>query len=327
MSGIGGCPRAICAQRLGYDELPTTTYDKERLKHYTRMELIAAEQISDLGYELQNSGLCQDCVDRFGDERHGIHVEINTPLYELIGHLDRRLILEQSYPVEIKSLGKSSFKKFYDKRFEAFPEYAGQECCYLEAEQLPGIYWIMERDSGRNQKYIVNDYKNELSLPGFEKIELPITFDQILDKLNLIELSAQENVLIDGVASDMCQFCKFYYLCDKSDGNREITNDTTPHLISASDQYKAGAAMETEGKQMKSNAVAVLLDHMKRGKIDKYKNNVISLSFRGQRTKKWLDEQTIRKLAPDDIIRLAEKESAPFDDYTIRTIKGKNNEV
>ena len=330
MSTVGNCPRTLAARRLGYEPTPQSPEDIAQLNHYSRLEAVAAQQIADMGYKVEPSSKCQVCEERYGTERLGIHVEIDTPLYLLVGHLDRRLILGSIFnlnliynklPIEIKSLGKSSWLKFQKEQFSGFTSYAGQECVYLEAEKSPGIYWVMERDSGKALKYVVNDFNNALKLDDFERITLPITFDQIEDKLNLIELSVQENQLPEGEESDNCWFCRYRYLCIKTE-DKKLKVEESPILIEAAESYKTALELEKQAEEMKSVAKDTLLLHSKQNKVDKYRVSGVSFSYHGQKTKTWLDDKVVKEAAPD-IYRLALKESKPFDSYTIRILKEK----
>lgn len=321
MSEVGGCSRVLAARRLGYEPTPIPKEEIDQLNHYSQLEAIAAQQIINLGYRIEPSPKCQICLERYSTKRYGIHVEIDLPLYLLMGHLDRRLIINgKSYPVEIKSLGKVSWLKFQKEQFNGFPSYVGQECAYLQAKGVPGIYWIMERDSGKSQKYIVNDFNNELPLDGFERITLPITFDQIEDKLNLVELSVQENQLPEGEESDGCWFCRYKFLCVKKE-DKELKVEESPVLVEAAESYKTALELEKQAEEMKSVAKDTLLLHSKQNQIEKFRVSGLSVSYRGQRTKTWLDESVIRKSVSEEIIRLATRESKPFDDFSIRRLK------
>ena len=301
MSTVGNCSRVLAAKRLGYKPTPQSLQDIAKLNHYSRLEAVAAQQIIDLGYQVELSMACQTCLDRYEIEKHGIHVEINTTLFLLIGHLDRRLILsDRKLPIEIKSLGKASWIKFQREHFSAFPSYAGQECAYLQAENQPGIYWVMDRDSGDSLKYIVNDSNNEISLNNFEKINLPITFSSIEDKLNQIEIYVQDNVLPDAVERDDCFWCHYSYLCHKKeDLNKELKMETTSFLVEMAEDYKYALELEKTAAEIKSNAKDILLQHCKQNNVERYRCSGLSVSYRGTKTKEYLDTASLKKLKPE----------------------------
>ena len=315
MSTTGECSRALAAARLGYEPTPMTKTDEARLQHYSRCEALAAQQIMDMGFRVQAGDYCSKC------QRYGIHVEVDTALFLLVGHLDRRLALNGRWlPVEIKSLGKASWMKFSKSQFGAFSNYAGQEVCYLEAEKQPGIYWVMERDSGEPLRYIVNDTENMIDLDGFERVTLPVTFDQIMDKLNLIEVVVQDGSLTEGEEGDSCYFCRYKFLCVKPE-EKTLKVETLPSLVEAAEMYRQGKEQEKSAKEMVETARDTFLLHAKNNRIDKYKVSGVSVSYRGQKTKVWLDERIIRAEASPELIRLATRESEPYDDYSIRLLK------
>ena len=318
MSGAGECLRALAAERLGYEPLPRTRSDEDRLLYYSRCEALAAAQITDLGYRLEPSSLCQLCKDRYGDERYGIHVEIDTTLFTLVGHLDRRLVLDDNkLPVEIKSLGRFAWQRFAKERFDGFTGYAGQEACYLEAEGMPGIYWVLNRDTGQHLSYIVNDHSNQIKLDGFEKISLPITFNQIMDKLNEVEVCASEGTLPDSIIIDDCRWCRYKYLCIQEDKN--IKEETSSDLVAASKQYEEARELERTANELKQEATQTLLNHSKATKIDKFRVGNISLTYRGQKVRESIDVKTL-KLEVPDLYEKYKKESKPFDDFSIRIL-------
>jgi len=315
----------MAANQLGYDPLPQKPDDLARLEHYTRMEAVAARQILDLGFILEDGGKCPICSEG-GRERHGIHIEKETTLFKMVGHLDRRLIIQpRTIPVEIKSLGPNSFSNFRKTQFKMFPGYEFQECCYLEVEQSPGLYWCMNRDTGEHLSYLVNDIHNEISLkdlpPDTSRLTLSVTFDRVVDKVNQIEIEVQSGTLPAAEESAGCWFCRYKFLCNKESGKEKnkVVDDSV--VIEAANNYKEAIDQEKAAVTMKNVARDTLIYHAKKNSIDKYRCAGVSVSYRGARTKKWLDETTIRKGAPEELIRLAERESAPYDDATIKKLK------
>lgn len=325
MSEVGDCPRALIAPRLGYEPIPEKdSVNKDiLLDHASECEALAAKQIIKAGYLLENGGVCQVCLNRFGNKRDGIHVELDTPLYSLYGHLDRRIFVNDKwYPVEIKSLGRFTWEKFARKGFDTYPSYIGQVLCYLEAEQSPGIYWVMNRDNGQSLKLVINDFKNELDLPGFEKINLAPTYKDIIDKLNDVEIAAQYEELIDGIKTDNCRWCQYRYLCFDMKEEEEAKEEITlPDLVEAAQMYKEGHEMSKTGEQMKEIGRLSLVSHAKNTDTPKFRTGGVSVRYRGQKTKTWLDNEVIKAHLDDEVIRLATRESAPYDDVSIRILK------
>ena len=321
MSEAGGCIKALTAVRLGYEPSEKrTSDDEERLLYYTWCEDIAALQLTNRGYVLEGGDTCNICHNR-----KGIHVEVETDLFNLTGHLDRRILTpnsrHSSYPVEIKSLGRFSSDNFKRHKFDGFPDYVGQELCYLQAEGKPGVYWIMNRDSGQCTGYIVNDFDNELNLPGFEKLVLPITFDNIAERLNEVEIFANAVQLPDveyDSSNPQCKWCGFKYLCRSGQPTSEPTSEK---LITASELYKESKGFESQAKDRYDQAKSIWTDHiMSNGlkKGDKFKAAGVSVSYGGQITRKSVDESKLAELVSSDILSQVYKESKPWEDIRPR---------
>jgi hypothetical protein len=319
MSEIGGCERALCADRLGNKPTALSAQNLKDLAYYTMCESLVAQQLMNEGFRIESGGLCLACKSKYGIERQGIHVEMSLPLFNLIGHLDRRVVIgDKRYPVEIKSLGKGSYDKFWKGKFDDFKPYAWQECCYLEAEKVPGLYVVMNRDSGRLQKYIVNDFENSLQIDGFEHIELPVKFSEIVDKIENIEILASCNEMPE-VECENYWFCRYKFLCQKQE--EKFKSLDSPELLGAGKMYREGDRLEKQGKDMKETSKAALLAHSKANVINKFKAGGISFSYRGETFREWVDLDTFRKKASPELLAEAMRKSKPYDDCTIRITK------
>jgi hypothetical protein len=325
MSETGACPKVLTAKMLRYESKEQTTEDLERLKHYSRCEALAAAQIEDAGFHVEGGELCQKCKDEYGLERYGIHIEVETPFFILTGHLDRRAHLDNALypviPVEIKSLGKASFNRFSKSGFAEFPEYEHQEACYLHHEGTPGMYWCMNRDTGESLRYIINDKNDKINLPGFQKITLNTSFDDVSNKLNDVILDASEKKLPDvQLGGKQCMYCNFTYLCDK-DSKGVVTLDL-PKLIQASQLYLNGDDMIKQGEHDKDEATQILLNHSKVNKEPKFRVGGISFSYQGMTSKTSWDGVAIRQDVPEEQWRKWYKAGKPYEGYTIRKVKG-----
>jgi len=322
MSSSGECIRALVAERLGYEPMARKPGDEERLKYYTRLEDVAAAEIEDMGFQLKEGGLCQTCLEKYSIERRGIHVEYDTPNFTLVGHLDRILNMAgHDYPVEIKCLGKSSWDKFEKGQFNSFLGYAAQECCYLAATDMPGIYWIMNRNDGEPLKYVVDNPAHplvKLTLQGFERIQLPITIEQIVDKINTVELYLSIGELPDGDTDD-CFFCRYKYLCQETGTDMQVID--APDLVEAAETYKQGLKLEKEGKQLKSTGTQSLLLHAKQSQLSKFQVSLVSFSYHGTVTEEYFDQELFKKQEPEQYKKYLKKKK-PYDKYSIRLLKG-----
>jgi hypothetical protein len=332
MSETGHCPRVLSAIRLGEKPKETGELDLARLKHYSRLEAVAAEGLWDEGFEVLDAGECKIC----NNGRCGHHIEIEEGLFRLIGHIDRRVILpdKRQLPVEIKSLGPASWKEFEADQFKGSMSYAYQEASYLKHENSPGIYWVMNRDSGKTLKYIINDFNNEYNFPGFTKLTLPVTYEQIVDKLNSIELDVAEGKLCDPVPNEDCHWCHFTHLCTGNNKKFKIFVDDG-EVKKAAIEYKSALEAEKLATSRKQSATGTLLGYAKMEGNEKFKTQGISFSYNGPKYKTTHDIDKLerilkdlnmidsqgKKITCDTIINQIEKRGNMYDGYTIRVIE------
>lgn len=332
MSETGSCPRVLSAQKLGNEPKSRSELDLDRLSYYSSLEAVAADRLGAEGFTVIDAGECPICHNG----RCGHHIEMEEGLFKLVGHLDRRIILPdgRQLPVEIKSLGDVSWKEMEKTQFKDHMSYAFQEACYLKHENSPGIYWVMHRDNGRILKYIVNDTNNEYNLSGFTKITLPITYDQIIDKLNLVEIDVADNKLCDPDPNNDCFWCGYKYLCTGTNTKLTIFADD-PKIKQAAEDYKKAQEQYKLCEKEKQDACNTLVEYAKVAGNEKFKTGNISFSYHGLKYKVTTDEDKLGRLLQsynmtdsagikvtyDDIMKQVEKRSKMFDSYTIRIIE------
>ena len=330
MSDSYGCPRAMVAQRIGYEPAarPAWQDNTELLRYATLCEAVAAQQIKDLGYEVLEAGLCTKCMST-GRERSGFHVELETPLLTLLGHEDRRIVIDgMEFPVEIKSLGKNSWNEFAKNGFESSLGYAGQEACYLEAEKKPGIYWVLNRDNGKSLKYIINDFGHLLNLPKFEKLFLPITFNQVLENLNIVEIYTQSKELPEALYSEKkCIWCDFKYLCTKEDlldTAKDTGLVTDDMIVNAGKMYKEGKELEDKATELMEMSKEILIAHAKKNGVGKFNTKDVKVNYIGMTQRSYVDEKKLKELVSDEIISHVMKPGKSWDNIRI-TVVDKND--
>ena len=315
MSGSGYCLRAIVAESLEYEPIKHTQAEETLLLHATRCENLAAMQMQDEGLEIIDGGHCDRCG------RNGFHVEIEEDDFILVGHLDRKVIINGTeYPVEIKSLGRFRHLMFKKKLFEPFPEYATQEICYMRSQRKPGIYWVMSRDTGEPLKYIVNDFGGDLKIPGFTHLELDLTYNEIVSNLIVAQYYIQTKTLPDEVHSNGCKWCNYRYLC-------EIGNETLPEvgdlgLVQAANLYREGKDARDKAEDDMDRATASILKYAKESETSKFKiTDIASVSYGGLVSRPRVDEARLKDERPD-IYKQYIKMTKPFEDIRIYLKKG-----
>ena len=325
MSGAGGCPRSIAAPRLGFDPIAETEGSLVLLEHASEHEEIASRRLEKEGYELVGGGECEKCFNETGNIRKGIHVEIETSLIRLLGHLDRRIKVNDAwYPLEIKSFGRFPFDKFVKELFEGYPGYAGQEACYLEAEQKPGFYACINRDNGTLLKYSVPFNGVHVHAKGFTELKITTSFSEIIDKLHEVELYVRDRELPPAKYNEKdCRWCRFKYLCTDTTPEAEIPEADSISLIEAADMWKKGNELEKSGSEMKDIAKATLLSHAKDNNLDKFKVGGVSVSYLGERRNEYFDKDSAIKDVGEDMVLSWYKKGKAWDNVRIIILKEK----
>ena len=332
ISGLGGCSRAMVAQRLGYEQMAETGDGLILLQHCTRMEDVAKLQMRDEGFELQSGGICDICLNRSGVRRNGIHIEIEEPFFTLVGHLDGlathpKFLKGVWYPLEVKSAGRFRWPLFQKNQFESFMGYAFQECVYLQARHQPGLYWVINRDNGKCLRYTVNDFQQEIKLPNFAPLELPITYEAIVEKISDVEINVQAQYLPESPYSEDredCKYCRMKYLClneTQFEALKEPLELSVVTLLEAAALYKAGDTQSNEGKDKQDRAKSIFLDYAKEHKLDKFRAGGLSVSYTGSRTKVTIDEKKLKDLVDPQVVAQLYKTSRAWEDLRVYALK------
>lgn len=249
MSSVGGCPRAVVAQRLGYDQVEPPGFMQRAAREGQRHEEWVAHDLAEHGWTASPPARCEPCG------RDGIHVEIDRRAYMLVGHLDRTAAPAGGHTsmVEIKSLGRFRAEKLVrslgqGKFKDEFREYAVQVSCYHYASGLPILYAVKNRDTG--------------TLDLFE-IPPPFSLEDIDRQVLQLEVAARRETLpkCEYRAGDFERtICHFKYLCsdeDKKEVDHEVVDEST--LAAAAESWRRARALDAEAKELDRAAREVFL--------------------------------------------------------------------
>lgn len=326
-----GCLRPLVAQYLGYESTPQTKADQDRLDYYSRLEKVVVDRLKkeEIYIEHNDEDPCYICYRNFNEECFGFHTKLLTELVNIRGHLDGILkftgsVHHNENPVEIKNLGRFVFDKWKKNKFAVYPSYAVQECIYLESMQKPGLYIVNNRDTGEMLKYSIPYNGEFLTVEGFEKLELPFTITEVIETVHTIDIYVESNQLPDGQFnsdSEQCRWCRWKFMCIKAEPESELIEITEPNLLECASLYKEGHAMVKQGEKMKITATDGLLNHSKATGISKYHAGGVSISYRGTKTREYIDDKTLRAKASPELLAEVIKQSKPYDDYSIRVLK------
>lgn len=330
MSSAGACPRVLTAMNLGYEKIARPQSDQEKLDYYTSLEDVCAAQMTFvLSRPLISGGYCKKC------DRHGIHIEISEDDFFSPGHLDRRVILAgKKYPIEIKTLGRFTYDQFKKSGFAAVPEYEGQELMYLEHDGSPGLYWILNRDTGETTRLIINDFNNEIDLSpelGFRRITLARTYEDLKETLMDVAMHVSAGVLYDNVIYDpnvrACKYCDYRYLCtDVPEEEEAPTVIEDVDIAMVAKQWAEAENQRVDALAIQKDCALDFLRHAKNEDQPRFQVLDVVFKYSGLTTKNTLDKKALVAAGvSQELINKCTKAGKPFDSFTVKFAKGSTN--
>lgn len=315
MSSVGGCPRAVVAQRLGYDVVEPPEFMQTAAKEGIRHEAFVAEDLEQLGWRVSKAVFCAEC------QRSGIHIEINFPPFKLVGHMDRTASStflshdehdEREHLVEIKSLGRFRAEKLLkalsSSRFrEEFPEYAMQVSCYHYASNLPILYAVKNRDTGR-----------------LETLQIPALFnlEEIADHVLELEILARKEILpaCKYTQGDFERtFCPVRYLCagadvEREESERDASMPSDEALTQAADMWKVSKSVIAEHETALKGAVEILARACKASGQRVFNTNGLKVTYVAPGVTVSYPKAKLESVVPREMLEQV-KEERPREEY------------
>ena len=190
MSTAGSCSRLLSAYRLGREVEPAPDWLEDIARESERHEEWIVEDLrNDEGLVIATCSKCPVCAAK-GLDRRGIHVEIDRPLYKLVGHLDGVIIESigagaKLHVLEVKGLSRFRYGAWINQGWEGFPAFAAQLACYMEAARgcsPPVLFIAKNRDTGE---------KDEVQVT-----EPPMDIREIIEKYDWIESNARAGKVV-----------------------------------------------------------------------------------------------------------------------------------
>lgn len=168
-------------------------------------------------------------------------VSLDFPSFTVLGHIDATYYDMKDNGVvkllEIKSMSQFEFDRWMKGGFEAFPQYAAQLTCYMEATGLGEcLYIVKNRNNGYEDRRIITGQ--------------PSDFEAIVAKLDNIEKCAPVEDVPAPADFDPnnieCKRCEFKYLCVKT--KEDMTQATVAELLEAARLVREGRKLVAEGE-------------------------------------------------------------------------------
>lgn len=228
MSSAGKCPRTLSAEWLGFKRTePPAWLEQTATEGNWHEDRIVKELFED-----------KTLVGGRQDE-----VTLEYENFTLVGHIDGiayPLPVNTSTPMllEIKSMSQFEFDRWMRGGFEAFPKYAAQITCYLEATKLEQCLYIVKN---RN-----NGYKYQEILTN-----KPMNILDIIDRLELALFSTEQEVLAPAEfdpTSIECKRCAYSKLCVPEP--EKITGISKVVLDKACADWRLGKELMQSGQEL-----------------------------------------------------------------------------
>lgn len=230
ISTLGHCPRVLSAQALDYQPLPEMAFMKLAAREGERHEDWIIEDLQSEGWQVS---------DRQKE------VRLSFPAFKLIGHIDgvasrngdRRLL-------EIKSMSRFRFASFSNSGFARFRDYAVQVTAYHQAVNLPILYVVKDRDSGKRL--------------DLEMDEPPLSWEEVYTSVIGVEIYVRKKQLCPAVRTDdyACRICRFRYLCEPE---KKVPVPVDSNVLEAARLRRRAMELEAEAKELRAEADPVLL--------------------------------------------------------------------
>ena len=274
MSSAGKCPRALSAQLLGYEaeSMPAFVEKAATEGNWHEGRIIA---------QIIKEGMFYDCGQK--------EYTLDYPSFSLIGHIDGVVIKQPQLAtkkdldaegdgkwqlLEIKSMSQYEFDRWMKGRFEAFPNYADQITCYMEATGLGEcLYIVKNRSSGYEDRRILTKPPSDINTI----VDRIATMVDWLGKN--IELGAREGFYPADFnpQSIECRRCEYKKLCVPEP--KELTPLEKVALEEAVDMWRKGKELATNGQILIDKAKEYLEQHTKATNILKWSFNKLAIQL------------------------------------------------
>ncbi len=229
ISGAGLCVRALVAIAQEYE--PSRTPTQQARLTRTAKEGHYHEGI--LRAELEEKGFV------FEDTQPVVELPVYKGSVILRGHLDGVMTSPEGVEEiwEAKSMSKDQYNKWVSKGFAAFPKYATQITCYMEAYP------------GRVARYTVKN-RNDGSIDERVLTEPPMAFADVKKKIRKAETHRRKGGLPKCDLVDDW-FCDFKYLHEEEILEDDLSDEVKAELVEMAERFAELQTIEKAGEEAK----------------------------------------------------------------------------
>lgn len=251
-SGLGGCVRALVAERMGYEPLPYPEWIQQRFGEGNLHEgdILRRAQAT-VGVEWAENG--------HPDDQPEIELEIPPWDSEGLDHLIVRghcdgvgYVQGLPYIIEAKALSAGEFIRWLKEGFEGFKRYAWQLSCYMIGvspnEPYQGLFVVKDRNSG------------DIDFTWVK--EPPYSFAEITARVHESERMAAEQWL---PTCDISMYpCPFSFLHeDEDDGLPNLSNNEPMRELAMA--YLEASREENEAKDRRKSLWTKIRENIPEG--------------------------------------------------------------
>ncbi len=293
MSGVGDCPRALSAERLGYPCEAAPDWLERAADEGKKHEIWIKEQLKTEGFTVTGEQL---------------ELSLDYPSFKLVGHIDGIIYEDNKNPklLEIKSMSQYEFDRWMKEKWSGFQSYAAQISCYYKAinqywsQTVDGIYYMVKnRSSG---------YIDKATLA-----EPPADFDEIIKKIEHVEECVAIGVLVEteyNTDSLQCKRCFYKTLCVPEPKVLSAVDEKT--LLAACEKWRTGSLMEDEGAQLVKEAKETFRTHTEVTGQKKWRFNELTISKVEVRESVTYKKENLLKLFTEEQLKPASEIKLPY---------------
>lgn len=324
ISEIGHCPKQLSLSTAKIDgKVPSWLQNSadEGKWHEKRIK----DEMRKAGYTIEDVDICPICLERLGEERNGLHVEItvNKPndkeSYMLIGHTDGKATHPEytggnTYGLEVKSMSQFEFDRWMktDGKFKEFPSYAWQVSTYQHlTNEIPYIYVVKNRNIGGKDRFV---------------IERPIiSWDEIDEKMSRLTSWMNNNSEPYPAEFDAdsieCRRCKYALRCVPEPKILEPVEKEKLDL--AVSNYHKSQELEKESEKLRTEADNIFIQHCRATMENKWRYSGLSISFNEESSRAYYSKESLMTVLNEEQLKSVTRYSEPKPIVRITQLKEK----
>ena len=290
MSSAGKCPKALWAQRTGVEGEPVPAWLADAAEEGTVQEAIVKDKLRKEGWLIEEGGKCTKCT---GHGTKGIHVDMTYGNMFIVGHMDGTATKDNEKRIlEVKTMSQFEFDRWMKGGFDAFPAYAAQLSCYMEAYGLTkALYAVKNRNNGYLHKTLID--------------KQPVDFKSVMQQIGRSTAKEMPDVEPD-FETFACRRCAYKKLCIRTKEDMVVQNEAA--LNDACEIWREGNAEMESGEAKVKQAKAVFLEQAIATHLKKYTYNNLAVSMVERNytgyDKKLLEELfTVKQLKPALVVK------------------------